>query len=116
MSIEDIREAVVRLPRTSSGKLCKIPESLRAEILSQAERSVESKQDFARSVGLSASVVALWRKGSRAKASKLRAVRVVEEPPPIRTAGFTVEGPKGIRVSGMTVADVAELFGRWEGR
>jgi hypothetical protein len=116
MDIAEIREAVGALPRFRNGKIRRVPDLLRSAILEQASQCEGTRSDFAKLVGLSASVVDSWVKRKLPKPGKLRRVRIVEDGVVPTSSGWTLDGPRGLRVSGMTIAHLAELFRQLEGR
>ncbi len=116
MTISEIREAVAVLPRFKNGKLSRVPDELRAAILEQVKRCEGPRTVFAESIGVSASVVDSWLKSKQPRVGKLRPVRIVENVVQSSRGSWRLDGPQGLRVSGMTIGELAELFHKLEAR
>jgi hypothetical protein len=117
MSKETLRSAVQALPRWADGKIREVPVELRTQILRAAEASGEPMSRFGESIGLSKTLLSNWsNRGHGKPAGKFRQMRIERSPMPSVGMGLMVQGPKGIKVSGMTVSELVELFSRLEER
>lgn len=111
MGINKIREAVDVLPRASNGKFLRVPSELRDEILHEAKTFEGRLVDFASQVGISYTTIAGWVTKSKKRESKpslfFRRLATREEK---ADKLFSVEGPKGLRVQGLSFKEIAILF------
>jgi DNA-binding XRE family transcriptional regulator len=105
MEINKIREAVAALPRASNGKFLRIPDELRAEITFGAKQFDGRLEEFAQAIGISYTTILGWEK--RRGAKLFRKIKLKTE---IEQRCFTVEGPKGLKVPGLRLCDIARLF------
>jgi len=111
----EIREAVLQLPRLRNGKIVRVPEPLRSAILKQASEHEGPRSGFAKSIGLSTSVIDSWLKSKASGVGKLKRLRVVENVA-LPHGHWRLEGPLGVRVSGMTITELCEFFHKLEAR
>lgn len=115
MEINQIREALVALPRASNGKLTRVPDTLRAEILRAGSNYDKGMDGFASEIGISYSTILGWRQLSLKKAAKkispnlFRRLEIKAEPPPLGNL-FAVEGPRGLKVTGLSIVQLGMLF------
>jgi len=112
MELLEIRKVVESLPRMRDGRIWKIPELVRLEVIARLKSYEGASLDFAKQVGLSHATIARWRSNASPKN------RMVKHAPfrrlEIKSEGasgvFCVEGPMGLRVSALSLAQVADLF------
>lgn len=107
-----LREALATAERSGAGR--PYPESLRAAAMAyrrEREREGAGLREVAAELGVSSVSLERWsRKNPGAKMS-FRAIEVVGES--VRPAsGLVVHGPRGLRIEGLTVAQLAELVAR----
>lgn len=101
--LEVVRERLNK-ERSPSGR---ITEALRREVIAvvaQARKTGLGYREIAESIGVSFHTMMGWRQ--RDKRQRLKPVRMSTPPRP----SPTVHGPRGMRVEGLTVAEVAELW------
>lgn len=111
MEISKIRESISVLPRASNGKLLRVPNELRGEIIRASNGFDGRREDFAKEVGLSYATMVGWEEGPVKKEAKPeRSFRRVEIKTESSEKGFTVEGPNGLRVLGLSFKQIAILF------
>jgi hypothetical protein len=116
MNKDEIRSAVGGLPRFTNGKIREVPAELRAQILKLAGASDEPKSQFAKSIGLSGSVLSSWNKREPEKTvSKFKSLRMAR-PAALDSFRWVVQGPKGMKVSGLTISELVDLFCELEER
>lgn len=97
-----------------AGKRARYSEKLKAKVVECVERRHGAGESFSKlseALGLSRATLDFWRSGASPARSKgkLRPV-VVAEPPSNGSRGFTVEGPRGLRVIGLTLEEVRMLL------
>lgn len=119
-AIPQLRAEIDLLPKDRAGKRRGIPEDLRRRIIASLAVSELPLGEFARALSLSSPTISNWRrrlpKRSRVpRKPKARSpggfkkMTVVSEPE-APVARFTIEGPNGIRVTGLGSDDVARLW------
>jgi hypothetical protein len=81
------------------------------EILREGSNFSEGIEAFASEIGLSYSTIMGWKSSTlRVKKSKLSSFRRLEiRPEPTRNV-FSVEGPRGLKVTGLSIIDLGNLF------
>jgi AcrR family transcriptional regulator len=107
-----LREALERAERSGAGR--PYPEALRrAAIEYQRERGHEgaSLRQVAAELGVSDASLVRWSRGKQESAAMFRAIEVVAEPVE-RKSAIVVHGPRGLRIEGLTVAELAGLLER----
>jgi hypothetical protein len=111
MEIIKIREALEALPRARNGKLLRVPDALRFEIIRSAEQFEGRREDFARQAGLSYATIMGWEKKPVMKSSgKGATFRRLEIKPTMSERLFAVDGPRGLKVESLTLTEIAILF------
>ncbi len=110
MEINEIREALAALPRACNGKLLRIPDELRGEIILGVKEFEGGPGEFARAIGISSATIQGWEKPRPTKIEKREAFRRVEIKTESEPGRFTVDGPRGLKVVGLKLSDVAALF------
>jgi hypothetical protein len=117
-AISLLRAEIEALPKDSGNKRKNIPPGLKLRVAELWLGSRMTLPDFARAISISQSSVYRWRdqwRKSKKSAGKSKSVAgfqmvsVVADHSPGR-GGFTIEGPRGIRLTGLAVEDVAELW------
>lgn len=86
----------------------RVPRSAQTEIAAEIERAHAagaSYSSIAASLGLTLNTVTRWRR--RGPGAKLVAVRV-----PLPASSLVVHGPRGLRIEGLSLDDVAALLAR----
>jgi hypothetical protein len=77
----------------------------------EREREGASGRQVARELGVSEATLARWGPGREEPAGSFRAIEVVLEP--ARSVGaMVVHGPRGLRIEGLSVEQLAELVAR----
>jgi DNA-binding transcriptional regulator YiaG len=118
-ALSQLRAEIEALPKGKSGKRCGISEDLKQRITAARAASQLPVREFSAAVAVSVSSVSNWSKRvGRRKRSKpeceagsngFKRMSVVAEAP--APAGrFTIEGPHGMRVTGLGSDDVARLW------
>lgn len=111
MNIDEIQNAVRGLPRASNGKIVKVPDALKTEIISQSSCFEMGVDAFAKEIGLSYTTIVGWktkpRKSLGRKPYEFRQVKIKSEP---RIATFTVEGTRGLKIPGLSLSEIAVLI------
>ena len=119
-AITQLRAEIEALRKDGGGKRPGVPDGLKRRIAEALPISGLSTADFASAVSLSVSAVWSWHRrfGGRAKPKSrsqtvqkggFKKMTVIEEPA-AGAGGFTVEGPNGIRMTGLAASDVALLW------
>lgn len=108
----ELRGALARSERRGAG--LPYPESLRREAVAYwRERQMQggSLRQVASELGVSGITLGRWSRREAEGTSGFRAIEVVAGA--VRRESWpVVHGPRGVRVEGLTVAEIAELFER----
>lgn len=118
---EQLREALATVERRGAGR--PYPASLRQaamEYCHQREQQGASINGIALELGVSTTSLMRWSRKAAESTEGFRAVELMVGPEsntvvgkPTRLAStVVVHGPRGLRVEGLTVAELAELIGR----
>lgn len=110
--VERLRGALATAERTGAGR--PYPEVLRAAALEyrqEREREGAALREVAAELGVSAVSLERWSGRRREREASFRPIEVVGEPVR-RTSAVVVYGPRGLRIEGLTVSEIAELFAR----
>lgn len=111
MEISKIREALSVLPRARNGKLIRVPNELRSEIIRGSKQFEGRLEDFAREAGVSYATIMGWeKKPVRKSNAKGTAFRRMEITSGASERLFTLEGASGLKVERLTLKEVAILF------
>ena len=120
-AIARLRADLAQVPISKGGRRPRIPEKLKRRVAATWQHSQMSIPDFAAAVSVGQTSIWRWskllprskKKGVVKKARKaqpsFKRVHVVDDPIQTRR-GFTIEGPGGIRVSGLGMDEVARLW------
>lgn len=107
----ELREALATAERRGAGM--PYPEPLRQAAMAywrEREGQGGSLRQVALELGLSSVTLTRWsRRGAKSTAG-FRAIEIVGET--VRVTKVVVHGPRGVRVEGLMVAEIAELFER----
>jgi hypothetical protein len=109
---ERLRGALATAERTGVGR--PYPEALRAtavEYRREREREGAALCEVARELGVSAVSLERWSRRSPERETSFRAIELVGEPMR-RASPAVVHGPRGLRIEGLTVSEIAELIER----
>ena len=109
-TIAEIRAALVR---TDVGLGRPYPEAARTAALDWAERRERDGLGWvpiASELGVSPTTLRKWRESRGATSSAFRPVELVA--PPSRSCGIVVHAPGGLRIEGLSVAELAEFVRR----
>ena len=111
---EELREALAKADRSGAGS--PYPEELRRAAVAyrrQREREGVGVAAVAAELGVSGLSLARWSRTLERAEPRFRAVEVVVEAERLeRARTVVVHGPRGLRIEGLSVAEVAELLGR----
>lgn len=111
---ERLRGALATAERAGAGR--PYPETLRAAAIDyrrEREREGAALSEVAGELGVSAISLERWSRRRRERETSFRAIELVGEP--VRRASASaavVHGPRGLRVEGLTVSEIAELLER----
>jgi hypothetical protein len=118
--ILELRERVLALPTSRSGKRMGISLELRTAILSAQSLSGLKSESFCKEVGISYSCLAKWKKDLNPKnkpPSLKGGFKKVEihcvsdsEQTQSKSKGWIIEGPHGLRISGLSVSELSSLW------
>jgi hypothetical protein len=120
-AITQLRGEIEALPQDSGGKRKGVTSDLQRRVTKVLVESGMPLPQFAAAVSISPSAAYSWRKSwagfdkqeSKRKASPRSAgfkKMTVTEDVSAPQAGFTIEGPSGIRMTGLAADDVARLW------
>ena len=117
-AIPQLRAEIESFPKDSGGKRKGIPEELKRRIVDTLLESQMPAGEFAAAVSMSGSAICSWSKRlgqRRRKTSKgtsaaagFKKMSVVAESD--AQGRFTIEGPNGMRVSGLAAEDIARVW------
>ncbi len=116
--ILELREQIQALPLSKSGKRMGISRDLRKLIVSTCSSSGLSSGKFCSQVGISYSCFAKWKSELNRKSyepsEKAGFKKIKIDSSPIvhvgEKPGFVIEGPHGLRLSGLSISDVCLLW------
>ena len=109
---ERLRGALATAERAGAGR--PYPEVLRAaavEYRREREREGAALSEVAGELGVSAISLERWSRRRRERETSFRAIELVGEAVQ-RASAVVVHGPRGLRIEGLTVLEIAELVGR----
>ncbi len=113
MNTDRIRREISRLPRNAKGKLKKVPEAIRKEVLQGHKKSGQRLTRYCRQIGLPQTTVLGWSRSkvwSSKKAvmggGQFRKVCVVRDE---LEKSINVKGPFGLQITGLGLGDLAKL-------
>ena len=114
-TILKLREQVLTLPLSKSGKRMGITLDLRMAILSAQRSSEFSGETFCRAIGISYSVFAKWKrefekKPQPRKGIGFQKVKISSEEAGSFQGKYILEGPRGLRVIAGSASDVANIW------
>lgn len=110
--VRQLREALETAERTGAGR--PYPPALRRAVVMhhrEREREGASVRQVAEELGVSGASLVRWSRTEQEGSHGFRAIELVAEPVR-RASGAVVHGPCGLRVEGLTVAEIAELLER----
>ncbi len=110
--VERLRGALATAERAGAGR--PYPEELRVAAVDyrrEREREGASVREVAGELGVSAISLERWSQRGRRREESFRAIELVGEPVR-RASAVVVHGPRGLRIEGLTVAEIAELVER----
>jgi transposase-like protein len=114
--ISKLREELESLPVNQAGRRRGISKDLRARILECQKQSQMNLNEFSQAIGISIPALGQWKQKEKqwnsSAAAEFRRVHVEESVVSENKLSeqFTLEGPRGIRVVGLKVRDIAELL------
>jgi hypothetical protein len=127
-AITQLRAEIEALPVSQRGARKGVSEALRRRVATLWKQSGMTTSEFAQATALSESSVWRWTRGRQkiskslpkaaraepvhgaaGKGESFKKVRVLEDPPQ-KLRGLTLEGPGGMRISGLGVEEVARLW------
>jgi len=108
--VQALRRRVNAERRTAGDKRVRFSDGLKADVLEALERLGWGQERLGNAVGISPSVLGYWasKRPTRGGVGRLRKVRVAAEPP-ASSRSIDLVFPGGARVSGLTMADLAQL-------
>jgi hypothetical protein len=111
----ELRTALAAVERKGAGR--PYPEPLRRAAVAHyrhRQQQGASLQEVEAELGVSGMSLLRWSRRSAALTPGFREVEVIEAQPEVSApaSGIIVHGPRGVRIEGMHVADVAELLRR----
>ena len=109
---ERLRGALATAERAGAGR--PYPETLRAAAIDyrrEREREGAALSEVAGELGVSAISLERWSRRRRERETSFRAIELVGEPVR-RASAVVVHGPRGLRIEGLTVSEIAELIER----
>jgi predicted transcriptional regulator len=114
--IAEIRQAIEEAKNQGMGRGKRLfrPELREAVVAVASERRKAGAgwKKIAAELGLATKTVERWCGGTPSRAGRMRRVKIVSEPSKASDIGCTVVGPAGIRVEGLRLSDVVELWRR----
>jgi hypothetical protein len=114
-AITQLRAEIEKLPKDSGGKRKGVTDDLKRRAAALATGGIMPLPDLAKEISVSVSALTVWRNrfGSKASGSRgatgFRRVSVTPVPVP-QTRGITIEGPGGMKISGLSPEEVAQLW------
>ena len=119
-AIPQLRAEIERLPKDSGGKRKGISEELKRRIAGIFAASGMPVSEFSEAVSVSISALSSWTRRLAGKHHRLgkpkaggvagfKKMSIMAEPD-THSGRFTIEGPNGIRVTGLGADDVARLW------
>ncbi len=127
-AISQLRAEIEALPVNQTGARKSVSEELRRRVATLWKQSGMTTSEFAAATALSESSVWRWTRGreklrktlpkvvrksavqgAAGKGESFKRIRVLEEQPQ-NPRGLTLEGPGGMRISGLGVEEVARLW------
>ena len=109
---ERLRGALATAERAGAGR--PYPKELRAAAVEhrrEREREGAALGEVAAELGVSAITLERWSRKSPERSASFRAIELVGEPVR-RASAVVVHGPRGLRIEGLTVSEIAELVER----
>jgi transposase len=110
--VRQLREALERAERSGAGR--PYPEPLRRaanDYRREREREGASLRQVAAELGVSEASLARWARGREEPVGQFRAIEVVAEP--VRpVSAVVVHGPRGLRIEGLSLQELAALIER----
>jgi transposase-like protein len=110
--VRQLREALKTVGRAGAGR--PYPPELRRSVVEYHRRRKQegaSVQKVASELGVSGASLVRWSRTEEERGRGFRAIELVAEPVR-RGSGAVVHGPRGLRVEGLTMAELAELVER----
>jgi hypothetical protein len=110
--IEVLKSAIIT---NRSGSRQAFPDELKAKLVIYFRRQREagaSIEKLSEELGLCSKTVYVWLRKEAEPTDRLRQVRVVKEKATAASSSHTMHGPAGTRVEGLSVEEIASLWGR----
>jgi len=110
--VRQLCEALAAADRAGAGR--PYPAALRRSVVQyhrEREQEGASVRKVAAELGVSEASLARWSRTEQERGPAFHAIELVAEPVR-RPSGAVLHGPKGLRVEGLTVAELAELMER----
>lgn len=111
LTIEQLKERLDALPRNQNGKIIQVTDELRQTAVLVFKESDLIVKDFCTQIGVSYSAFNRWLRDFESKAlfqsQSLGFCKLEIEP---SKSTFVIEGPRGLRISGLKILDVSALW------
>lgn len=118
-AITQLRAEIEQLPQDNGGKRKGIPDDLKRRAAAVLLGSAMRLDDFARAISVSESAMSCWRRqfGIDVRANQKKEIRglgfkkvTVDPKPEPTTRNITIEGPHGMRITGLNAGELAQLW------
>jgi hypothetical protein len=114
-TIEGIRAALVRGKQGAGRPYAEASRREALALLERRQREGVGVAGVAAEIGLSATTLRKWQRGhvsASATTSPFREVEIVADATALALRTVVVHGPRGLRIEGLTVTEIAELVRR----
>lgn len=116
--VNELRRRIMALRVGVNGKRLGIDDELKSSMVTACVQSQLSTKEFTKRVGVSESAFRKWRtqldtsslKVKKNLKRRFQSVEITPESPPRIASRFVVEGPCGIRVTGLNASEVVVLW------
>ncbi len=120
-AIEQLRAEIEQLPQDKGGKRKGVSDDLKRRAAAVLSSSGMRLDDFARAISVSGSAMNSWRSQFRSNLNLIpNSKKQLIDPgfkkvsltpdPKLTSRGITIEGPNGIRITGLSASEVALLW------
>lgn len=121
-TLEQLKEQISSFPVSNNGRRIGMTNPFRQAVVLAFEKSELTSIEFASQIGIGLSSLKKWihdfrshppsqnRRKSEAQFRKIEVTHSQERAHEIKKAFFTIEGPQGLRISGISLSELSQLW------